>query len=486
MKSILFILATMLAAVSTTLAQQTPTFPHQPLMEKHKGFLEFAKSFHAPTPHHQRKVQSLASVSAVKQRLDSLVADTIKESFTYNAQGQAISWLISRKNSSGQWRNKRLYTFNYENNISTKYDRDELNNTWKPDYQYEDIYYPNGLIQEQIYYWYWNASDSIWGAKEKTTFEYDNEGKEILRKKYIFNYFVGMWREEYKGTSTYNTDGNIVEIVWENNNGFSSKYTYEYNAINKVERNIDYYWSNTDSTWVYRWKKEFVYDAAGNSIQEIMANWSSNTNTWTGYGRQDFTYNNQHKRIGLVFYFWDTDSSEWKPRARRDSPFDIHGNPLGESSYLWDTTSSAWIGNRKTEYAYNLSYTIADLITLYDMSMMAHMIVSGTEYQWNVAANDWQQNEHFIFHYSPQEITSVHENKNTAAKVYPHPAKEFFTVALQEQATVSLYDAQGRKALEETLQPNSQVSLKDLPTGLYYYQICTANGNKQSGKLVKE
>jgi hypothetical protein len=460
-------------------------------MENHKGFLEFAKSFHAPTSHHQRKVQPLASVNTVKQRLDSLVADTIKESFTYNAQGQAISWLISRKNNSGQWRNKDLSTFNYENNIYTKYNWNELNNTWKPDYQTEDVYYPNGLIQEYIYRKYWNAADSNWAMQDKTTFEYNNNENVILRQEYSLEYFSGIWREISRTTLNYNAENKLIEEIGErrdqgNDWKLSSKYTYHYNTTNKVEDRIEYYWSNTDSTWINYRKTIYLYDTAGNFLQISDANWSASANTWINYYRQDYTYNSQNKCISFISSFWDTASNEWKPREKRESPFDIHGNPLGNSSYHWDTTSNSWVGEDKLELTYNLSYTISDLITLYDASIMTHMVVSGTEYQWNSTANEWLQNEHFIFYYSTQEITSIHENKNTAATVYPNPAKEFFTVALQEQATVSLYDAQGRKALEETLQPNNSISLKGLPTGLYYYQICTSNGNKQSGKLVKE
>jgi hypothetical protein len=70
--------------------------------------------------------------------------------------------------------------------------------------------------------------------------------------------------------------------------------------------------------------------------------------------------------------------------------------------------------------------------------------------------------------------------------VYPNPARDFITVELGPQRfkdqTFVLFDLQGKRVLERRLnQPISQISLQDLPMGIYLYRV----GNV-SGKLVVE
>jgi hypothetical protein len=70
--------------------------------------------------------------------------------------------------------------------------------------------------------------------------------------------------------------------------------------------------------------------------------------------------------------------------------------------------------------------------------------------------------------------------------VYPNPSRDFITVELGPQRfkdqTFVLFDLQGKRVLERRLnQPISQISLQDLPMGIYLYRV----GNV-SGKLVVE
>jgi hypothetical protein len=70
--------------------------------------------------------------------------------------------------------------------------------------------------------------------------------------------------------------------------------------------------------------------------------------------------------------------------------------------------------------------------------------------------------------------------------VYPNPARDFITVELGPQRfkdqTFVLFDLQGKRVLERRLnQPISQISLQELPMGIYLYRA----GNV-SGKLVVE
>jgi Leucine-rich repeat (LRR) protein len=95
-------------------------------------------------------------------------------------------------------------------------------------------------------------------------------------------------------------------------------------------------------------------------------------------------------------------------------------------------------------------------------------------------------NVHFTMDCLATDLNATEENSNIS--VYPNPATAFFTFDLKnisESAMVELFDLQGKKVLEQKLSENKQISVSNLPKGLYMYKI--NNGGKlYTGKIAVE
>jgi|GEM_PF-1523172 len=87
-------------------------------------------------------------------------------------------------------------------------------------------------------------------------------------------------------------------------------------------------------------------------------------------------------------------------------------------------------------------------------------------------------------------ITSVNEMSENNIKLYPNPAKDHvnieFATGNDYSANVSIFDAQGRIAMEEIISNgNTQLNVSNLKQGVYIVRITTSNNNK-TVKLVIE
>jgi len=70
-------------------------------------------------------------------------------------------------------------------------------------------------------------------------------------------------------------------------------------------------------------------------------------------------------------------------------------------------------------------------------------------------------------------------------KIYPNPAVDYFTIKLDEEANVTIYDSSGRIVLDKSIQANEQVNTSDLASGVYLVQVSLpAQGQKTTQRLI--
>ncbi len=89
------------------------------------------------------------------------------------------------------------------------------------------------------------------------------------------------------------------------------------------------------------------------------------------------------------------------------------------------------------------------------------------------------------FNYSP--IILISDNKTHVLSLYPNPSPDVLYYQYDDPSQITLvqlYDATG-KLLQETTSINGQLSLQDLPLGLYLFVLQTENGNLQK-RIVKQ
>ena len=70
-------------------------------------------------------------------------------------------------------------------------------------------------------------------------------------------------------------------------------------------------------------------------------------------------------------------------------------------------------------------------------------------------------------------------------KIYPNPAKDHFTVKLDGEAKVTLYDVSGRIVLERDIQSSEHINTSGLSSGVYLVHITlSAQGKKITQRLI--
>jgi hypothetical protein len=94
--------------------------------------------------------------------------------------------------------------------------------------------------------------------------------------------------------------------------------------------------------------------------------------------------------------------------------------------------------------------------------------------------------------YDPCVPLSVKENLSfSKVKVFPNPARErlFLQSSVNTSGLFVLRDITGRVQISQALNPNFQqteISLSNLASGVYFWEIICTNEERQTGKLVKE
>ena len=83
-----------------------------------------------------------------------------------------------------------------------------------------------------------------------------------------------------------------------------------------------------------------------------------------------------------------------------------------------------------------------------------------------------------------QATLSRDDFAKNSIKIYPNPAKDYFTIKLDEQAQVTLYDNTGRIILHQTIQPNEHITTANLSSGIYVVQVIAAQGKKTTQQLI--
>lgn len=76
---------------------------------------------------------------------------------------------------------------------------------------------------------------------------------------------------------------------------------------------------------------------------------------------------------------------------------------------------------------------------------------------------------------------------NKSITVYPNPTSNTFEVTgFEGSATINLYDISGKQILSTDINSSQDISMKNLPQGVYVIKLLTSEGNSWNGKIVKQ
>jgi hypothetical protein len=77
--------------------------------------------------------------------------------------------------------------------------------------------------------------------------------------------------------------------------------------------------------------------------------------------------------------------------------------------------------------------------------------------------------------------------ENAVLSLFPNPFSDqlSFSLADNEQTTISLYDFLGHPILQQIFSNSTTINTQQLAEGIYFYEVKNARGALQTGKVVK-
>ncbi len=166
------------------------------------------------------------------------------------------------------------------------------------------------------------------------------------------------WIPDYLITYTYDSNGNLIEILVQVGDpatgGYinSYSYLYSYDINNNVTENLGRDWDEATSAWVNNWRYVYTYDASGYLTTRLYQSWDLSSSAWLNSSQYLYTNDASGNEIQATYQTWDDFYSEYNDVYRYLSYYD---ETTGyQSEYLnqdWDGAS--WINDWRYLYSYD-------------------------------------------------------------------------------------------------------------------------------------
>ena len=451
----------------------------------------------------------LKSTQGLRQALDSMDLnywdsyneqwDSTRYYFEYNATGQMTLFYTTYKdNSTGDWlgEDRNEYNFNSKGNIIEYLylQWDEDISDWETDTRKVYSYSSSGNQAGYVSY-DWDDIGEEWIRDDSIHYYYNDERllTEYTGAEWKTDHWVGRYLSEY----SYNAQGLLSEQIsrmwyeddqeWKNNIKYVMTWNEQGQLLTKIRYDQDVY----DGPWLEEYKQELSYNAKHLRTISSSAHWESDQ--WEIYRYDTVEYNTSGLPTENRGYYLD--EGIMRPDYMHEYSFDASGNLVEYIVSNWDKNAMDLVLYGKSNYSYDLDYTVDDLLLPSDsdwesdlnMDYVLNMPLGIHAYQWiNDSWEDYKLTKYF---YSPRNVegVGVEYNELAMARLYPNPVSEMLYVALEEgfnKATLSIYELTGRQVLRRQLNTDGAVSLAALPAGVYLYSL-TVDGKIQSGKLMK-
>jgi hypothetical protein len=190
----------------------------------------------------------------------------------------------------------------------------------------------------------------------------------------------------------------------------------------------------------------------GNSKPDSIITWDSTESQWFVYYMLAYTYDTNGKNTLDIAYSRDTSTNQIDTLWKEEYSYDAKGNNTSYVYYAKANYNHPLIVWKKDEYTYDDKGNVTLEI----------------DYSWNTS--QWIVADKKTFYYSGQIPTLTNHISENIIRVYPNPTKDIIVFDLSNisgSATVELYDMEGKNIKEKKLHENSQISVGNLPKGLY-------------------
>jgi hypothetical protein len=394
----------------------------------------------------QQKFDNLQSSSGKGERLDSTITDTWTQ--------PSGPWVFSS-------RSRCSYTVVGFTTTCITSKRDASTSfIWVNTDKAETTVDANGKTTLYVDY---DWSGGVWVGSMKTEYTFDGSGNLTSYSSYTWNTGTSAWVGIARTVWTYT--GGVLTLsigyswvggAWATND--KTDYTYVGGILTQ---DITSDW--TGGAWVTAHKTDYSY-TGGKLTLVITSNWTGSA--WVNFGRSEYTFDGSGNQTLSISYTWS--GSTWTNSSKTESTY-ASGKLTSTSFYNW--SGGAWVGLLRNEYTYGVSGGLNYVVTTGSMWMINQWVTTARSTNWYSGGT-----------------TGINKFSDKNIRVYPNPAREFiafdFTIN-SESAIVEIFDIQGKKVLEQRLSENRQISVSNLPKGLYIYKL-NNGGIIYTGKLLKE
>jgi len=463
-----------------------------------------------------------------EQRSDPWVLEYQYERFFDEKGNDTLEISYEKEWDTDRWTSTKMVLSYNENNdviLGNEYKLIDSTGVWENFFRIEATYASKGLPAS---YSYWFNHDGVMVQEIQIEYTYGINDLVTSFIYYSWNFDEQKWFGVTRQESTYDANGNCL-LYLEYGNGdannnwtFQNKVTKAFDEKNNELERVEYRWSEETSQWTPLRRETQTYDVAGNQTEDIRFNWDSEGSQWVPTYKTTLEYNAAGQEVNQVRLEWNQDKQLWAPATKQLTDYDANGNTILLSYCNWDTvaenwleiyhvervydaygdithtlsmsskdSTGQWVEQIKSDYFFNYSYSKDEIASIYSMEedAPAHMVENSITYEWDAQSGQWvigQTNDYYYSDFGNSGITDI---SLSAIHVYPNPAIDRIFVELSPSsgpAQLELFDLNGRKMLSEKLiGVNNQVSIIDLPSGVYIYQL-VCNGECSYGKIVKK
>jgi hypothetical protein len=232
------------------------------------------------------------------------------------------------------------------------------------------------------------------------------------------------------------------------------------------------------SFYGYVWTNEindlYFYDQSGNNNENIKQEWNDTDSIWVNDNRYLFEYDINNVLLSTVYQDWQTDSLAWENVWRETYTYTPQNKIATMFKETW-SPETGWSNYALRTYFYNLDYNWTEKLTqLWDGSnwknSYRHLAT------WIEPVSVWETQTYLDAYYLSNNYPNPF-NPNTKIK-FEIPGQAWNDNVI---VTLKVYDILGGEIAtlvnEEKSAGENEVEFNgaNLPSGIYFYQLKTAN-----------
>ena len=335
-------------------------------------------------------------------------------------------------------------------------------------------------------------SSEDWLLKEKMVYNYDNQGREVLRE--ILVNERNAWRGYKQQKSTYISDFLAVEeelIRCENEIDYepSVKREFNYNYVGLIHEITAFDYIRTK--WVANTKTSYLYTSDYLISEESSFEWSPSEMKWERISRYLYTYNNLDDLKKEVFQIWNDSLNVWTNKTSKVYEYNEFNDLISTTRSTWVNSDTAWVSvsvlsiqyneegqflgsaqkllNQNSEFIFSQSQT-----TNYDSVGNIGVIVKSA---WDDSSGVWDNYQKQVHFWSEYNRGNLKPGMNDIECFFANP----YTIGLpmyctslkpDEIYTVSVYDLTGRFFYSDQFLGSSSFRIKRfIEPGYYLFHI---------------